>query len=211
MLARFDGLDDVTFVSEEVGIGSATAAHVVSRPDRRLAQREARHRLLLAVRRRRRRADDGRRRLRLRPRLRHGRGVDGDARRGRVPERRAARRRRGRGPIEILAFEATRTASSRRRRRRWSTSPTACGSWARSRCRSATSRRAAWTPLLAQAGAFGRHRRRRSCSSGSAGSRSTCSRIRPSTRHRSTSWGAHGSPQRGTPELCQQLAAALSA
>ena len=68
------------------------------RPDRRLAEREARHPVLLALARRRRRADDGRRRLRLRLRLRHGRGVDGEPRRRRVARRAAARRGEAEGP-----------------------------------------------------------------------------------------------------------------
>ena len=55
--------------------------HGRCRPDRRLAEREARHPVLLDLDRGRRRRHDGRRLLRLRLRLRRGRGVDCDARR----------------------------------------------------------------------------------------------------------------------------------
>ena len=80
------------------------------RPDRRLRQLQARHPVLLAVARGRGGADDGRRDLRLRVRLRHARGV--------------GRRERGVGvrldgapldapppkePVEILSFEGTTT------------------------------------------------------------------------------------------------------
>ena len=64
------------------------------RPDRRLAERQAQAAALRAVDRRRRRTDDGRRRVRLRPRLRRRRGVVGEARRGRLARRRTARSRR---------------------------------------------------------------------------------------------------------------------
>ena len=77
------------------------------RPDRRLAERQARHPVLLALDRGRRRLDDGRRVLRLRLRLRHRRGVGRRRGRRRLPERRAARRRHRR----------TRSRSSRSRRR----------------------------------------------------------------------------------------------
>ena len=118
------------------------------RPDRRLAEREARHpassrsRIAVADG-----PDDGRRRLRLRLRLRHGRGVDGDARaRARCLNGEPLGGGRPKDEIEILAFEATLTPRSPRRPRPSSTSPTACGSWARSRSRSAISRPAASTP-----------------------------------------------------------------
>ena len=78
------------------------------RPDRRLAEREARHALLLALDRGRRRAGDGGRPLRLREGLRLRRGVDGRARRRRAPERRAARRRSAEG-------RRSRSSPSRRR------------------------------------------------------------------------------------------------
>ena len=95
------------------------------RPDRRLAEREARHPVLLDLDRGRRRRHDGRRRLRLRLRLRHRRGVDGDARRRRTADG---------APITSGRRTSWRSSPSRRRRprtsprtRRGSTaSPTAC-------------------------------------------------------------------------------------
>ncbi len=82
------------------------------RSDRRLREREAGHPVLLVLARSRGRADDGRRRLRLRPRLRDGRGVDGHPRRGRLPERASGSGAvRPKETIEILSFEGT-TASA---------------------------------------------------------------------------------------------------
>ena len=84
------------------------------RPDRRLRQREARHPVLLLLSGGRGRADDGRRLLRLRLRLRHRGGVDGGAREGRVPPGRAPR---------IGGPRRTGSRSSRSRARRPRPSP----------------------------------------------------------------------------------------
>ena len=107
------------------------------------------------------RADDGRRRVRLRLRLRLRRGVDGRARQRRVPQRRAARRRGPKDPIEILSFEGTTTATIAERiaavaraRRRAAGHGLARALALPSGCRARRRR------LLAQAGALGRHRRR---------------------------------------------------
>ena len=131
---------DVRIVSEEIGIKGDGRDHGRRRPDRRLAERRARRsRTSRSPSRSPRARHDGRRRLRLRLRLRRERGVDGGARRRRVPERRAAHRR-AEGPhrVPLDRGDAGRRscssscASSRR-------SPTASGSWARRRSRSATS------------------------------------------------------------------------
>ena len=124
--------------------GDAARRH---RPDRRLAEREARHPVLLRSRSRsptaRRWAtshfgyvyDFGSRR-----------GVDGAPRRRRVAERRAARRVRPKDEIEILVLRGDADGSRRRATRRRSPgSRTGCGSWARSRSRSAISPPAAST------------------------------------------------------------------
>src|SRR3954454_3054524 len=78
------------------------------RPDRRLVERQARPDAPRAVGRGRRRADDGRRRVRLRLRPRAGRGVAGDARRRRVPQRRPARRSAARAPAQGRQARAAR-------------------------------------------------------------------------------------------------------
>ena len=118
------------------------------RPDRRLAERQARDPVLLALDRGRGGRDDGRRPLRLRLRLRLRRGVDGRAGRrrlARTASRSTASRRRT--TIEILSLRGD---ADRARRRagagRSSGSPTGCGSWARWRSRSATSPPAGSTP-----------------------------------------------------------------
>ena len=121
------------------------------RPDRRLAEREARHRLLLAVDRRRLRPDDGRRPLRLRPRLRHRGGVDGDARRAARASTDSPRRRRAEGADRDPRLRGDAYALVAEKAAPWSTSPIACASWARWRSRSATSPPAASTRLLAEA------------------------------------------------------------
>ena len=86
----------------------ARAATRSRRPDRRLAERRARHPVLLPLGRGRRGRHDRRRLLRLRLRLRRERGVDGRARRRRASERRAARPRAPKDYIEFLSLEATR-------------------------------------------------------------------------------------------------------
>ena len=117
------------------------------RPDRRLAERQARDPVLLALDRGRRRRHDGRRRLRLRLRLRHAaRSGSASAAAARCLNGAPLDAPRPKDEIEILSFEATTTAASPTRPRRWSESPTGCGSWARSRSRSATSPPAASTP-----------------------------------------------------------------
>ena len=130
------------------------------RPDRRLAEREARHPVLLALGRRRGRRHDGRRRLRLRLRLRHGRGVDGDARRRRVPERRRARRAppEGRDRDPLLRGDDHRRGRREGRGRRRRRLPAADHGLARALAlppRGRPRRRR----LLAEARALGRHRR----------------------------------------------------
>jgi fructose-1,6-bisphosphatase/inositol monophosphatase family enzyme len=62
--------------------------------------------------------DDGRRRLRLRPRLRLPRGVDGRRGEGAWLDGELLGAERPKDEIEILSFEATRTSSSRGTRRR---------------------------------------------------------------------------------------------
>ena len=113
MLAELDGAaapqgHRFTALSEERGeidYGDPRRARD-HRPDRRLAERQARpphHALSIAV------ADgddDGRRRVRVRPRLRPARGVVGAPRRGRLAQRRAARSR-------ARASAAAATAASR--------------------------------------------------------------------------------------------------
>ena len=112
------------------------------------------------------------------------------------------------GEIEILSFEATLTSLIADRRRPWSASRSGCGSWARSRSRSATSPPAASTRLLAEGGARRRHRRGAAPRAGAG-----------------IPIGLAGGPDfldapldlegrsrvvaAGTPELCEQLAAAL--
>ena len=109
--AAADGLG-FTLVSEELGerdFGEPDGTLVVVDPiDGSLNAKRGRA-ALLALDRRRGGPDDGRRRVRLRPRLRHRRGVDGDPRRRRAARRRAARRTRAR---------RTRSRCSRSRRRR---------------------------------------------------------------------------------------------
>ena len=94
-----------TAVSEERGVvdfGGDDAAGR-DRPDRRLAQRQARPAAPRAVDRGRRRADDGRRRVRLRAGLRARGGVGRVARRGRAARRRAARPVARRAPHRATA------------------------------------------------------------------------------------------------------------
>ena len=104
------------------------------RPDRRLAQRPPHDPLAQPQHRRRLRRLDGRRRVRLRPRLRRRRGVRRPPRRGRAARRpRRPGRRRGReagggrprvGRAGVVAAGPA---------RRWRARPTACGWSARSR------------------------------------------------------------------------------
>ena len=172
--SRTSTVPDVRIVSEEIGIKGDGRDHGRRRPDRRLAERRAGDPVLRALRRGRRGHDDGRRRLRVRPRLRLRRGVDGGARRRRVPERRAADGRARR----------TRSSSCRSRRR----GPSSCstelaklapltdrvrimGAQAITFCHLAAGRTDA--VVVPQAVARGRLRRLRSCSSASAASRST--------------------------------------
>ena len=157
------------------------------RPDRRLAEREAGDPVLLGLDRGRRGRDDEGRRLRLRPRLRHGRGVDGDARRGRVPERRAARSDRPKEKIEVLALEATVAASV-------ADKAVAFAPLAKRLADHGLARALALLPrggprrrrLLAEGGARGRHRRRAAPAAGSSASRSSSPTRARSTRGRST-------------------------
>ena len=147
ILARFRDLD----VHDRLGgvgrVGDGRDARR-RRPDRRLAEREARHPVLLALDRVRRRRDDGRRRSSATSTT-SAPARSGSARRGEgaTAERRAARRRQaeGRDRDPLLRGDAA-PRSSRATRRRSPASPTGCGSWARSRSRSAISPRAASTP-----------------------------------------------------------------
>ena len=103
-----------TLVSEECGVGRLRRPRNGRRrrPDRRLAERQARPDAPRAVDRRRRRADDGRRRARLRPRLRHRRGVArrarrrGVARTARCSSGVPAERRTADGRLEVVAVES---------------------------------------------------------------------------------------------------------
>ena len=97
-----------SIVSEEVGLLGGGRHGRRDRPDRRLAQRQARDPLLLALDRGRGGRDDGRRRLRLRPRLRLPRGVDGRA---------AARERGSTASRSVPCGRRTRSRSSPSRRR----------------------------------------------------------------------------------------------
>ena len=129
------------------GVDRRAARRRRRRPDRRLAEREARHPVLLALDRRRRQAptmddvhfgyvyDFGTRR-----------GVDGRARRGRAPRTASRSTATGRR-TRSRSSRSRRRARPRspRRRRRSSASPIACGSWARWRSRSAISPPAAST------------------------------------------------------------------
>ena len=115
------------------------------RPDRRLHQRQARPAAPLDLDRRRRRADDGRRLLRLRLRLRAGGGVDRAARRRGLPRRRAAGHRRPASGARETASSSC-SGSSPRTRAGSATPPTSSprprtgsGRWGRSRSRSARS------------------------------------------------------------------------
>ena len=77
------------------------------RSDRRLDERAADDSLPLALDRRRRRRDDGRRRLRLRPRLRRARGVRRDPRRAERPSTATRSARRGRTTgLEVVGLES---------------------------------------------------------------------------------------------------------
>ena len=168
------------------------------RPDRRLAQREARHRLLLSVS----------IAVASGPTMGDvdfgfvhdfGTGEEwtGDARRGARRERCAARRSAAEGRIEILSFEATRTAVSRRAGRgRSSALRTAfgiMGSLALSLCHLAAGRVDAVCSLCRRGPSTSRPR---SSSSANAGLRSTSSTRRRSGRRRSTWKGVHAWPRR---------------
>ena len=105
--------------------------------------------------------------------------------------------------IEILSFEGTTTrAIADRIGAHGSMSPTACGSWARLRCRSAISQPAASTEWCVSR----RHARwtspPRSSWCASAGSRSTSSRIRPSTPRHSISECARAWRQQARRSSC---------
>ena len=102
--------------------------------------------------------DDGRRRLRVRLRLRRGRGVDGGARRRRLPGRPAAHRAaEGPARVPLVRGDAHRSSSPSTPRAS-SPSPTGSGSWARRRSPSATSPPAAPTPSSPEAVPLGRLR-----------------------------------------------------
>ena len=148
------------------------------RPDRRLAQRQARPAAPRALDRGRRRPDDGRRRLRLRLRLRPRRGVARRPRRRRVARRRRARRppperRRRTGSSRSSPSSPPTRAGSRPRPRRCSrTSRPRARARARSRSRCARSPPAASTGWP-RSGVPRRRRRRRparSCARAAASS-----------------------------------------
>ena len=137
VLAELQGLYDAgarfTVLSEEAGTvdfgGDERAGR--GRPDRRLAERQARAAAPLRLDRRRRGADDGRRRVRLRAGLRARRGVGRHPRRRRDAERRAARSRRSASGAGRRTASSSSSASSR---------PTRAGCCSRPRgsCRSRT-------------------------------------------------------------------------
>ena len=117
------------------------------RPDRRLGQREARPAAPFDLDRGRRRRHDGRRLLRLRPRLRPGRGVGRPPRPGRLA-RRPPPAQGGRASAARPTASSSCSASSppiragsATRRMRSSSAPTGCGRSARSPRRSARWRR----------------------------------------------------------------------
>ena len=185
------------------------------RPDRRLAERQARPAAPRAVDRRRRRADDGRRRLRLRLRPRPRRGVA----RASAAEARSSNdepldapmpeRRRRDGQLEVVAIESADP--------RWlaavapTRSSTSPASRARDRLdrrsRSARSRRRASTgwPTLRPL-PRGRRRRRRSSSSARAAAWSRSPRWTSRSPRRSTSSRARPSSPRARPRRSSALA-----
>ena len=161
------------------------------RPDRRLAQREARHPFLFALAGGRGRRRNGRRRVRLRLRLRHRRGVDGRARPGRLPEWERLGAVRPKDAIEILSFEATTTAQVADKAAAMVGTAyrlRIMGSLAISLCHLAAGRVDAVCSLKAARSvdiAAGH------CSCASVALRSSCSRTRRSSRRRWTSSDVH--------------------
>ena len=136
-----------TAVSEERGHGRLRRDRHArrDRPDRRLGQRQARPPAPLDLDRGRRRGHDGGRLLRLRPRLRAGRGVGRAARPGRLARRPPAVDRAGRAPRPRRQARAARdrirrpALGPRRSATRWPSAPTACARSGRSPPRSARS------------------------------------------------------------------------
>jgi fructose-1,6-bisphosphatase/inositol monophosphatase family enzyme len=123
VLARFDDVDDVTFVSEEVGTIGDGRVHVVIDPiDGSLNAKRGIGFFALSVA------------VASGPTMGPSSTVTCSTARGRRTASRSSRSRPRAPP------------RSPRRRPPSSTSPTACGSWGRSRCRSATSLPAASTP-----------------------------------------------------------------
>ena len=153
----------LTLVSEELGeleFGGGAAVAGRRRPDRRLAEREAGHPVLLALARGRRRAGHARRGLRLRLRLRDPRGVDGRARRRRLPGGERLGAVRPKDKIEILSFEATTTAFVAESASAVAARVPASDHGLARALALPPRRRARRRRLLAEAGALGRHRRR---------------------------------------------------
>ena len=212
ILERFRPLG-VSIVSEEIGFLDGQLDARRRRPDRRLAQREARHPVLQPLDRGRRRQPHGRRPLRrtstTSARARSGPRARGE---GAWLERRAARRRAAEG-------RASRSSASRRRSRRSSPTDAArssalahrlrvMGSLALSLCHLAAGRvdgvcslkAARSVDIAAGAAPLPRGRPRRS----------SCSTTRArSARPSSTSRSVRASPRRERPTLCRQIADAL--